>query len=221
MLQDRLKQYLAHKKISYRDFERITNLSNGTAARLRETTRHSTFNRIANLCDINVDWLLTGEGSMLKDNSHIENGGVVNSNRSRNENLSVVPLIPASAFAGNVNGFAPEGQSLDKCELIASPIRGAELAIPITGDSMTPDYPDGAIAYIKRINEAAFIPWGHAVILDTENGAFIKLIFPDDEDDSFIWAKSINTKYPPIHIPKASIYRIFRVLGTSRIFTTM
>ncbi len=41
-------------------------LSNGTAARLRESTRQSTLNRIANSCDLNIEWLLTGEGEMLR-----------------------------------------------------------------------------------------------------------------------------------------------------------
>lgn len=66
MVQERLSEYLKSKSLTYRDFERICNLSNGTAARLRESTRKSTFNRIANSCDLNIDWLLTGEGEMLR-----------------------------------------------------------------------------------------------------------------------------------------------------------
>lgn len=214
-LQNRLSEYLNLKSLTFRDFERICGLSNGTAARLRETTRKTTFDRIANACDLNVDWLLTGEGKMLNQTNQKDTMVTLRSMPAR------IPLIPASAFAGGVEGFAPETLSLRNCELVISPIEGAEYAIPITGDSMEPDYADGSIAYIKRINETAFIPWGHTVILDTENGAFIKRIFPDDQDERFIWAKSINTMYPPMHIPKRSIFRIFRVLGTSRIFTTM
>lgn len=211
-MQGRLKKYLKAKSLTYKDFESICGLSNGTAARLRPTTRESTFDRIANSCDLNIKWLLSGEGSMIDSNKAIG---------SQTENERYVPLIPASAFAGNVKGFAPDSISLERCDKIISPLPGVEMAIPITGDSMEPDYPDGAIAYIKRINEKAFIPWGHTVMLDTENGAFIKRIYPDNEDQEYIWAKSINPNYPPIHIPVDSIYRIFRVLGTSKFFTTM
>lgn len=157
-------------------------------------------------------WLLTGEGEMLKDDVsteiHIQMG-------------ERVPLIPASAFAGGVKGFAAEAHMLERCEKVNSPVAGAEMAIPITGDSMEPDYPDGSLAYIRKINEAAFIPWGHTVILDTENGAFIKKIYPDNDNEVYVWAKSINPNYPPMHIPKTSIHNIFRVLGIARIFTTM
>lgn len=175
---------------------------------------------------LNREWLLTGKGEMLKQPvDEIREATQEELEELRNEieagRASVVPLIPASAFAGSVNGISPESIKREQCELITSPVAGAEYAIPITGDSMEPDYPDGSTAYIKRINEQAFIPWGHVVILDTENGAFIKRILPDENDKRYVWAYSINPNYPPMHIPKSSIFRIFRVLGTSRIFTTM
>lgn len=177
--------------------------------------------------EINLDWLLTGEGPMLKGEFRDEVEDITREEAEqiakglRTGELTVIPLIPASAFAGSVKGFVPESIELSRCEKITSPIAGAELAIPITGDSMEPDYPNGSIAYIKRINETAFIPWGHTVILDTENGAFIKRIYPDDANEEYVWGKSINPAYPPMHIPKSSIFHIFRVLGTARIFTTM
>lgn len=216
-MQERLGLYLKTKSLTYRDFENICGLSNGTAARLRPTTRQSTFDRIAKSCDLNINWLLTGEGDMINQNA---SNASIDMAREGEAGM-MVPLIPASAFAGSVDGFAPESLSLSNCERVVSPVAGAEFALPITGDSMEPQYPNGSIAYIKRINEHSFIPWGHTVILDTENGAFIKQIYPDNEDNEYIWAKSMNAAYPPMHIPKASIYRIFRVLGTARIFTTM
>ena len=176
---------------------------------------------------LNAAWLFTGEGDMLKQMPHDEVEDLSPDEMKelkediRSGKATVIPLIPASAFAGDVKGLAPESISRAQCEMIVSPVNGAELAIPITGDSMEPDYPDGSLAYIKRINESAFIPWGHTVILDTENGAFIKRIYPDETNDQYVWAKSINPDYPPMHIPKSAIFRIFRVLGTSRIFTTM
>lgn len=132
-----------------------------------------------------------------------------------------VPLIPSSAFAGGVSGFSPDGITLSQCERVPTPVPGAQFAITITGRSMEPDYHDGSLAYLRAINPDTFIPWGHTVVLDTENGAFIKKIYPDPEDTAYIWARSINPDYPPLHIPVNSIYRIFRVLATSRIFTTM
>lgn len=164
--------------------------------------------------EISPDWLLTGEGEMLADSD-------TERELATSQLQDEIPLIPASAFAGSVKGFAPDSITLQKCEWVKPPMQGAQYAIPITGDSMEPVFANGSIAYIRQINEAAFLPWGNAVILDTENGAFLKVIYPDEQDKEYIWAKSYNPNYPPLHIPTASVFRIFRVLGTSKIFTTM
>lgn len=216
-IKDRLKHYLTFKKLSVREFERLCGLSNGVASRISKSTNPSTLRRIENNSDLNIDWLLTGEGEMLRK----EYAGETEDVGTAEEAKTRVPLIPASAFAGSVKGFAAEAHMLDRCEMINSPVAGAEMAIPITGDSMEPEYPDGSLAYIRKINDAAFIPWGHTVILDTENGAFIKKIYPDNDNESYVWARSINPSYPPMHIPTNSIHNIFRVLGIARIFTTM
>ena len=206
----RLKLYLDSKGWTARDFERAAGLGNGTCAKIGSATRQTTLDRISNSnIDLNIEWLMTGEGEMLRNNTFQE------------DTSNQVPLIPASAFAGSISGFAAEMITLDHCEFINAPVDGAEMAIPITGDSMEPEYPNGAYAYIRKINEQAFIPWGHTVILDTENGAFIKKIYPDEKDDEYIWAKSINPNYPPLHVPKSCVLHIFRVLAVSRIFTTM
>lgn len=171
-------------------------------------------NKILLSFDINKSWLLTGEGEMLADSD-------TERELATSQLQDEIPLIPASAFAGSVKGIAPDSITLQKCEWVKPPMQGAQYAIPITGDSMEPVFANGSIAYIRQINEAAFLPWGNAVILDTENGAFLKVIYPDEQDKEYIWAKSYNPNYPPLHIPTASVFRIFRVLGTSKIFTTM
>ena len=228
MIKERIKQYLSAKNLSVREFERRCHLGNGVVSKISQSTSPSTLNKIETFSDLNLNWLFTGEGEMIKKEvprkevEELTEEEMAELKKAMAEGrVTYVPLIPASAFAGSVRGFAPDTTLMKNCERIVSPVFGAELAIPITGDSMEPDYPDGAIAYIKRINDDAFIPWGHTVILDTENGAFIKRLYPDDENEKYVWAKSINPAYPPLHIPTASIYRMFRVLGTSRIFTTM
>lgn len=218
---NRLNEIMAHYGLTQTQFaDRISVKQPNLSAILKgeRACGIGIINKILLSFDISKDWLLTGEGEMLVEGKDTE-GSLSSSDETGL--INKVPLIPASAFAGGISGFAPDSIMLKDCEMIIPPVDGAQCAITITGDSMEPDFHNGSIAFLRLINESAFIPWGHVMVIDTENGAFIKAIYPDIDDEAYIWAKSINPKYPPIHIPKASIFRIFRVLGTSRIFTTM
>lgn len=165
--------------------------------------------------DVNRVWLLTGAGQMT------DNMVMPESQSLPSPEVYTVPLVPISAIAGPLTAYYESGVDLNRCPRILSPTPGAELAIPITGDSMEPVFADGSTVFIKRINEAAFIPWGHPMVLDTENGIFIKTVMPDDADPTFIWAESINPRYPRMHIPKRSIAGIYRVLNVTKSFATM
>jgi phage repressor protein C with HTH and peptisase S24 domain len=127
------------------------------------------------------------------------------------EDIIYVQMLPISAAAGSLNDFAVSVRDSD-CEKIISPIRGADLAITISGDSMEPEYHSGSQILIKRINERAFIDWGKVYVLDTCNGNVIKKIFPVKDDSDKLKCVSINPEYPPFEVSLEDIYGIYRVL---------
>jgi Predicted transcriptional regulator len=86
-------------------------------------------------------------------------------------------LLPIAAIGGHLNDFTVGVKGSD-CERIVSPIKGADFAITVTGDSMAPEYPSGSQVLIKKVNERAFLSWGNVFVLDTVNGTVIKKIFP-------------------------------------------
>ncbi|MFV0535951.1 MAG: helix-turn-helix transcriptional regulator [Dysgonomonas sp.] len=155
-----------------------------------------------NLSQINYDWLLTGEGSMLKSTNLPAN----------NEQVCFVPLLPISAQGGSLNDFVVSVKGSD-CERVVSPIKGADFAITVAGDSMAPEYPNGAQILIKKINEKAFIDWGKTYVLDTCNGTVIKTLVPSD-NEGFVKCLSINTdsKYAAFEVALEDIYGIYRVM---------
>lgn len=163
---------------------------------------------------VNRVWLLTGEGEMMLPDPNEK------SPKDEECDVKMVPLLHISALAGPIKSYYQDGEDYSSNERIASPHALAEIAVPISGDSMEPKFPDGGILYIARINEAAFIPWGHPMVIDTENGVFIKNVMPDS-DDSYIMAESDNPKYPAMRIPKRSILGMYRVLAVSKTFPTM
>ena len=119
-------------------------------------------------------------------------------------------VIPTGARAGTLGDFAESNAAYD-CERMVSPIRGADYAMQVTGDSMSPEYPSGSMVIIKKINEKAFIEWGKTYVLDTENGAVIKTIRKTD-DPQVIECVSLNPAYQPFTMETKYINGWYRVL---------
>ena len=122
----------------------------------------------------------------------------------------MVLVIPTGARAGTLADFSASIQAYD-CERMVTPIKGADYAIQVTGDSMSPEYPSGSMILIKRINEKAFIEWGKTYVLDTENGAVIKTIRKTDNPD-VIECVSLNPAYQPFTMETKYINGWYRVL---------
>lgn len=149
----------------------------------------------------NKVWLLTGEGEMLINNETLP---------EQTHNTYRVPLLPISAQGGAFNDFVVSVQE-SECERIVSPIKGADFAISIQGDSMAPEYPSGSQVLIKRINERAFIEWGKTYVLDTCNGSVVKNLYPSDDPNKVI-CKSINPDFPPFEVSLSDVYGVYKVL---------
>ena len=128
------------------------------------------------------------------------------------QEAQLVPLLPIAAQGGNLNDFVVSVKE-GSCEYIVSPIKEADFAMTINGDSMAPEYPNGSKIYIKRINEKAFIEWGKAYVLDTCNGSVVKCVIPSDRE-GYLKCISINPdpKYAPFEVALSDIFGMYRVL---------
>lgn len=215
LVKERLLEYLKAKRISQVEFTRNLGVSPTYVGAMRKGIPAAKLKKIGELYpDLNRDWLLYGEGEMLTTLPQPQE-------RLREEYETL--LLPVEAFAGGLQMWSNGVRECD-CRRIVSPVSGADFAIPVSGDSMEPRFHDGSTLLIKRINEKAFIPWGHPMVIDTENGVLVKKVYPAEEkaeEAEYIVAKSINPNYPPIRIPTASIYGLYRVMGTIDIYSNL
>ena len=124
------------------------------------------------------------------------------------EDVSLL-VIPYGARGGTIGDFLDGIHDYD-CERITSPIKGADYAMEVTGDSMAPEYPSGSRVLIKKINPV-FIEWGEVYVLDTPNGAVIKRIRKTDDPD-VVECVSINPAYQSYTIPGSFVRGWYRVL---------
>lgn len=203
----RLLTYLKENRIPQTEFCRKLGVAPTYIGVIRKSIPPEKINRIVSLYpDLSRDWLLYGEGDMYVRQS-------ADPRQFLQESGYMVPLLPVTAFAGNITAWS-QSVNVNDCEKVISPVQGVDFAIRISGDSMEPDFNDGSIVLIKRIDDKAFIPWGHTMIIDSSNGVFLKEIYPSEKGSKYIEARSTNPKYPPLQIPKECIYGLYRVVTT-------
>lgn len=207
-VKDRLLQFLRAEGITNSEFARKMGLSVAYIGAMRKSMPEEKVARLVKLYPhLNRDWLLYGEGEMLLPARDDNSDRMLRAFRRH-----IVPMLPVEAYAGNLQMWS-QGVAAEDCEQVVSPVKGADFAIRVSGDSMEPTIPNGAIIFIKKINDRPFIPWGVPMVIDTESGVLVKQVTRGDADDS-IKAISFNPRYEPISIPKESIYGLYKVMAT-------
>lgn len=210
----RLLEFLHYKHLTQSEFCRRIGVSPTYIGAMRKSISDDRVRVLRRAFpELNTAWLLYGEGEMLNNAPAAEN-------RPADAMGYEVPLLPVAAYAGNLQQWS-DGVTLRDCEKVVSPVRGADFAIRVSGDSMEPVLHNGVTILIKRINEQAFIPWGSNLVIDTENGVLVKTVYPGAQGRKSIEARSVNPKYPPIEIPHSSIYGLYRILGAVQVYTTV
>lgn len=154
-------------------------------------------------------WLLTGEGTMLRDN----NLPVAKKTKNKKEGI---PLIPFSAMAG---ALTSEQTALrHECEHYIIPaFTDADFLITVKGNSMQPTYISGDIVACRKVPlNNIFFQWNKPYVLDTSQGPLIKRIKPAT-DQQHITLISDNKEFDPIQLPITDINAIALIVGLIRI----
>lgn len=216
-VKERLIEFISYLGLGKSNFEKTIDKSNGFVDKVTDNIRPASVKAILDVYPmLNKEWLLTGGGSMIihqfdKDTKFIPKGD--SSINKVEDSTYSVPLVPLSALAGKLTGFSLDGVTKQDCEFITSPIKGADFAVPVTGDSMAPEYPSGSRVLVQEINPNSFIEWGKVYVLDTCNGIVIKQLRKSNKD-GYVSCFSINDNsiYAPFDISLADIHGIYRVL---------
>lgn len=158
---------------------------------------------------VNKDWLLSSNGDMIIGDDDIQKE-LRKESRDALEHF-YTRLLPTSAIGGSLTMQA-DGVLEYECEKVISPIPNADFAIPIYGESMAPEYPNGSRVFIKRVNPSVFIEYNRIYVLDTSNGVVIKKIMPSDKE-GYVKCVSLNPEFLPFDVHMDEINGWFKVLG--------
>lgn len=170
---------------------------------------------VENYPQYSPQWLLTGDGDMLKlrETTRSDGSGSIVAHTAPPETR---PRIPFDAAAGSLS-LAVDSVSASECEQIPviPTFPRYDFSIIARGDSMNPEFISGDELACAFVKESAFIQWGRAHVLDTAQGVVLKRIF---DKQSHILCRSINHEYPDFEIPKTEIFHIAIVVGLIRHF---
>lgn len=119
-VKERIKKYIKYKKISIRSFESTIGVSHGFVSSMRVSMQPDKVENIARYFpDLNTGWLMTGEGSMLKDQLNLD---INDSNKplSINDlvkainNLSEAAIVNANAAMKNAEANDRYSKNMEK-----------------------------------------------------------------------------------------------------------
>lgn len=179
---------------------------------------------IAKTFAINCEWLLTGEGDMLKSPSTpsspstpIDELPTEPAHHVPENSKEGIPLIPLSAMAGAFTGD-DNGVMEYECERYVIPaFKGADFLMPVKGDSMQPTYYSGDLVACQRVPlNDLFFQWNKTYVLDTAQGPLIKRI-RRGSDEQHVLIVSDNPEYEPFELSKDQFHGVALVRGLVRL----
>lgn len=223
LIQNRLNEYLKVKSLTNKDFELMCGLSNGAAAKLSEKSRKTTFDRLVERSDLNVDWLLTGEGEMLSPNGladEVENFSKeelrIVSDSLRDGRFRMVPLINIDSVGGvhSSNIVDPSEQYVIKM-MPFTEAREGDVAILQSGNSMYPTIPSGSALLIRKVEDwREYFGYGNIYVLWLRDGRRItkEVRRYDPDPKNYVWCVSYNPDVADEELPCSMIQGVWKVI---------
>lgn len=185
-------------------YQRIFDIQQGKTKKISSSVANAIAKRYP---QFDVNWLLTGEGDMLKG-------------KQLESSKNIIPLYDDVRSVGGYNditastgGVSSPSDYIDAGDWFTE----ATAAVRHYGDSML-EYPPGCILAIKAVLDRNLILPGHDYVIETNEYRITKKI---QLGEDYIRAYSTNTEkyedgtliHQPFNIPLASINRMFLVLG--------
>ena len=215
---ERISYYLEKKGITAYRFCKDLGFSNGFLDKHREITTDKYANILGYYPDLNPQWLLTGEGEMLKDN--IPNKSKIPEmeaySTKANKGIPLVDPVAVGEF-GNSHFAIKESDVKDYYIIPKFKNRHIDFMIEVAGSSMYPKYASGDIVACTIINKESFIQWGKVHVIGTrEQGLLIKRLYKNEITNCIV-CHSDNEKYPPFDVGKDEITGVALVVGVIRL----
>lgn len=207
---DRLKEFLSYKKIGRNKFEAKLGLANGYMSSKGITITSEVIEKTSSeYPELNLDWLITGKGEMLKNTTQVE---IIQENNSNP--YPVKPFIDSVyAVCGTPSGFSMAIKEAE-CEGLSLPfMKEYDFSIRAKGDSMinrsnpARSICESDIVVCRLWKSRSHVRWGEVYALATTEGVVIKKL-QESEKVGHIKCVSFNIEdgFTPYDLPVEEIF---------------
>ena len=209
----RIKQYLYFKGISKYKFYQDIDVANGFLGKGKNIGTDKCEKIIYQYPDLNIEWLITGVGPMLrtlcvaKDNAAVDEKFSTKTDRDLPSRQ--IPLYDINATADLVSLTIDDSRQSPLGYVQVPDLPHCDGALYIRGDSMYPVLVSGDIILFKFINDFdCGIFWGElyliAFAIDGGEHVAVKYLRPSSIS-GHISLVSKNPSFDPVEIPRSSI----------------
>lgn len=179
----RILKYIDYKDITQVEFLSRTGIKRGflDADKLDRSVSDQFLQIIVStFVDLSLEWLVTGQGSMLKDDIESKSSNVIAIDFAAAFDTVEVPITEIYAAAGYGSLNPDHIEKLGSIRLPANMLnRGAHYCVRIQGHSMTPTIQDSDYVIVRLLerSEWEYMPDEHVyLVVDTDGAAYMKRI---------------------------------------------
>lgn len=206
-IKDRIIQVIELKKINKEKFFAEIGMS---SSNFRASAKNTPLNSNAvaiifsKIPDINLKWLITGEGNMFEDLHFVDT-----MEKQTNTN-NTIPLIAWDNVAAVLSG-----DIFDGTPYLVPLLQGADFLVSMRGNTMIPHYYAGDLLACKRIDTHSFIQWDNTYLINSPQGIIVRKV-RKGKDDNHLLLVAENSQYDPFEMEKQHLYSLALVTGFIR-----
>lgn len=237
-VKDRLKKFIAYHNMSIRSFQDSANLSNSFVASIDQSIAPKTQKKIQSAFpDLNMAWLLTGEGEMLRqaspqnivgDNNIVGNSNtgnntiITNTQAQKGTDHPTKPIVPKYLTSQpNIDVYKilnTDGHSLQLDSMTAiPPYNNFDFYYMVRQDAMKPLYKEGDVLALAHTERGSDIIQGASMIIDTNDFGFLLRRIYDRGDYYECRIINENSSFETQNIAKTRVIRLYRIVYSIRL----
>lgn len=242
-IKERLLSYLRYKKVNNSEFGRMIGVSNAYITSIRKSIQPDKLEKISECFpDLDISWLITGEGEMLNDkpsavqhNNNCSNcnningvnvttdiaGKSCNTVQPVSSSMEVIPEIPVEIYKQpqiNVVEYIEQNEYRLSKKPKVPLFPKYDVLYNVYDSSMSPDFKAGDVLALQVMDDSSFIINGEPYVINTYSSGLVFRLVYDNKETEFVTCRSFNTdRFSDFDIRKSDIVNIFRIVGQLRI----